>query len=225
MTAPTHHSKITSGYWNRPDLYDNCPSCGSLKQKMSKTCFPCRQKIRRFVPPIQQPTDPSYKLIPLTQGKIAIVETSEYAKLMQEKWSARRKKGTNNFYALRNGKDANGNRCIIFMHREILCLAVGDPREGDHALHNTLDNRRFVNGKENLRIATDSEQQRNHHKRNTNSSGFKGVSFHKKTGMWRARINVDGKEKFLGLHRTKELAYSAYCDAAKIDHKNFACLT
>jgi hypothetical protein len=108
------------------------------------------------------------------------------------------------------------------MQREILGLQYGDPREGDHALHNTLDNRLFVDGKENLRIATRAEQNYNKRKTDRNTSGFKGVSLCKSTGRWRACINIYGKRKHLGYFDTKEESYAAYCKAAIELHGKFA---
>src|SRR5579859_1481765 len=46
----------------------------------------------------------------------------------------------------------------------------------------------------NLREKTSSEQKRNQRRRIDNSSGYRGVSLHKPTGRWRARVTVSGKE-------------------------------
>jgi hypothetical protein len=48
-----------------------------------------------------------------------------------------------------------------------------------------------------------------------NTSQFKGVSFIKKTKLWRARIEVDKKQIFLGDFSTEEQAAKAYNVAAK----------
>lgn len=217
------------GFARQPHLYDTCV-CGAMKQKASKTCIPCRNKARGYVRPVlEQPSDLSYRLIALTQGKVALVDATDYEWLTQWKWCARKSRDDNgqckdDYYALRNSELVDGKRHIIFMHRVILGLAHGDPIEGDHALHDTLDNRRFVDGKENLREATDSEQSKNHRRVWNSSTGFKGVSFHAKSGTWRARITVDKKQIFLGLFKTKEEAHAAYCVAAELHHGRFSCV-
>jgi hypothetical protein len=49
-------------------------------------------------------------------------------------------------------------------------------------------------------------------------SGFLGVSLHKKTGLWRARITINQVEKTIGYFKTPELAHSAYLAEKKILH-------
>ena len=51
-----------------------------------------------------------------------------------------------------------------------------------------------------------------------NTSGYKGVSFHKVIGKWRARITIDYKEKYLGTFDTALEAAEAY-DYYIIQHK------
>ena len=59
-------------------------------------------------------------------------------------------------------------------------------------------------------------------KERNNTSGYKGVSFHKDTGMYRARIMVRGVSIHLGAFRRPELAHAAYCEAAKKHFGEFA---
>lgn len=47
------------------------------------------------------------------------------------------------------------------------------------------------------------------------SSRFKGVSFDKQTGRWRARIRSNGKLIALGRHSSEETAHAAYLKAAQ----------
>lgn len=79
-------------------------------------------------------------------------------------------------------------------------------------------NNRFAN----LRAATQSENGRNTGRSKANSSGFKGVSWHKKTKKWTARIMVHGRSKSLGYFSTPEAAHNAYRAAAIDMHGEFA---
>src|SRR5208282_311362 len=101
-----------------------------------------------------QPTSPSYREIPLTQGQVALVDIADFEWLNQWKWTAQWSESNQCFYAIRRpGKSADGKRHKIWMHRLILGLMLRDEREGDHIkTGKTLDNRRA-----NLRIANHSQ--------------------------------------------------------------------
>jgi len=101
------------------------------------------------------------------------------------------------------------------MHRLIMNAQPGE--QVDHINHNTLDNR-----KPELRLCTKSQNQHNVGKRQDNTSGFKGVTWHKRDQKWQARIMKSGKDKHLGNFDTPELAYEAYCRAAAELHGQFA---
>lgn len=67
---------------------------------------------------------------------------------------------------------------------------------------------------ENLRPASCSQNNANRRMSTTNTSGVKGVSFHKKVGRWRASIKKNGQQKHLGYFDTLEDAAVAYRTAA-----------
>lgn len=201
--------------------YDQCSSCDRLKTKSHKRCMICK---RNYVEPIEQPNDPSFRIIRLTRGMVALVETEKYAHISAHKWVAVYMTTGKAWYALRYEYPTNGKRITIAMHREVMGLSVDDPRTVDHAFHNTLDNRQFVDGKENLRIASQSEQCWNQRISSKNTSGYKGVSWDKKTQKWVAYITVHGKRQVLGYFDDKEEAYRVRCDAALRLHGKFACL-
>lgn len=162
---------------------------------------------------------PEYREITLTQGQVARVSPHRFAEISASKWSARWSKNTQTFYALRSSKKHEGPKHTILMHRQIKGVGYKDPREVDHVNNKeTLDNT-----DENLRFANDTEQMCNHGIRKDNSSGLKGVSFHKATGKWQAQIQVNGKKIYLGLFDTKELAHAAFVEAAMKYHGKFAC--
>ena len=67
----------------------------------------------------------------------------------------------------------------------------------------------------NLREAHRKLNMLNRKKYATNTSGVKGVSFHKQSGMWRARVQKFGNRESLGLYRTLGEAMAAYDVAAE----------
>lgn len=74
----------------------------------------------------------------------------------------------------------------------------------------------------NLRLATRSQQNANRPAFNGRFNRFKGVSFHKAAGRWRAKIDFQRKSIWLGLYDTEEAAYEAYKEAAIRLHGEFA---
>jgi hypothetical protein len=74
----------------------------------------------------------------------------------------------------------------------------------------------------NLRLATPSQNLQNRPAPSSNTSGFKGVAWHKGARKWQAYISLNSKRMYLGLFSTKEDAYSAYCTAAIKHHGEFA---
>jgi hypothetical protein len=99
-------------------------------------------------------------------------------------------------------------------HRLAWLIVTGEwPEvEIDHANGIGSDNR-FVN----LRKATHAQNGANRGAQSNNTSGFKGVDYHKQTNKWRARIKVNGIDFHLGLYDNKEDAAIVYKKAA-IDH-------
>lgn len=89
----------------------------------------------------------------------------------------------------------------------------------DHINGDRADNRIA-----NLREATNSQNMMNR-KLNANSqSGIKGVSFHRGSQRWRARLQYEGKRIHLGDFKNKEAAQIAYEAAAKRHFGEFARL-
>ena len=149
--------------------------------------------------------------IPLTKGKSAIVDTASLEIVGGVRWHFIPYSDTG-YAGTTFTKD--GKRKVIRMHRAI--LSPPDDKEVDHINGDGLDNRLA-----NLRIVSREQNQRNSKRRSDNTSGFKGVSLHGKSGKWQARIRIDGKQKSLGIFRTKEEAHKAYCDASKKYHGEY----
>ena len=151
--------------------------------------------------------------VPLTQGYDAIIDAADVPLVEGFNWTAN--VGPRLVYAVRWVRLADGKWRAIGLHRTI--LDAPDERQVDHVNSNGLDNRRS-----NLRLATASQNQHNQRRRCDNTSGFKGVYWHKERAKWRARIKLIGHHKHLGYFDTPEAAHAAYVEAANRFHGEFA---
>ena len=158
------------------------------------------------------------KQIPLSNGKVfALVSDTDYDYLMQWEW----KYAASNGYALRYFNE-DGRRGTVYMHRVVMTRVLGHPiPEGlqvDHIIvgeESRLDNRR-----ENLRLVTRSQNQ--HHKGipKSNTSGFKGVTFH--ADKYEAYIRLHGRRIYLGRFNHPEAAAMMFDAASRRLHGEFA---
>jgi len=73
----------------------------------------------------------------------------------------------------------------------------------------------------NLRAATHSQNHFNRAKPANNTSGYKGVVWHKKCQMWQAQIKREGRNHYLGQFRSPEAAHQAYVAASRCLHGEF----
>lgn len=106
---------------------------------------------------------------------------------------------------------------VYLLHRII--MNCPDHLVVDHINHDKKDNRR-----ENLRICTRSQNNKNIKKANlpNASSQFKGVRWHKGDEKWNARIQVNGEGIWLGNFDTEIAAAEMYDDAAEHFFKDYA---
>lgn len=151
------------------------------------------------------------KEIPLTREKIALVDDSDFARVICYKWYAYPEQG-GHWYAVRDMRN-NGKRQFVSMHRFILAPPPGVVV--DHINMDGLDNRR-----ENLRLCSHAENMRNHKKMLNTISRFKGVTW--ECNKWRVRINSNGKLLHLGLYESEEDAARVYDAAARKFYGEFA---
>lgn len=152
------------------------------------------------------------KEIPLSQqgknrGKyVALVDDDMYDELMKYEWCF------SNGYAIRRSPET---RQGIPMHRVIANTPLG--MLTDHVSLNTLDNRRS-----NLRTCNKSQNAANRGLPVNNTSGIRGVFWHKGGKRWYAKIKVNGRGLYLGMFADKESAAHVYEEAAKKYFGKFA---
>lgn len=145
--------------------------------------------------------------IPLSQGRVAVVDAEDYESLAEFKWSAVRRPHT--FYAVRHRYLPDGRRRLIRMHTQITGFA-----RVDHADGNGLNNRRA-----NLRDASASENSGNTRSRG-GSSLYRGVTWHVGDLKWQA----SAARRYLGQFDTEEAAALAFDAAARTEWGEFATL-
>ena len=104
----------------------------------------------------------------------------------------------------------------LLLHREVLGLKTGDPRQGDHINGDRLDCRRS-----NLRVVTLAENNQNTSSREGSSSRFRGV--HRRGGQrkWVASVKSGGRTNYLGSFEREEDAAAAAA-AFRAEHMPFA---
>ena len=142
------------------------------------------------------------KEIPLTKGKVTLVDDLDYEWLNQWHW----------FYC----SDGYARRSVrfgkvivtIYMHR--LIVKCSNDKQIDHRNLNKLDNRRS-----NLRIASLSQNNMNRPTQCNNKSGIKGVCWATRDNKWLAAIQFQGKKISIGYFNDKDKAAQAYAEKAR----------
>ena len=105
-----------------------------------------------------------------------------------------------------------------YAHRLAWFYVTGEwPHQVDHKNGRKDDNRW-----RNLRLATHQQNVLNAKRAKNNTSGHKGVSWHKGAAKWSAYIILDGKKRHLGLHETPQAAHDKYIEAARAAQSEFA---
>jgi hypothetical protein len=159
------------------------------------------------------------KTVPLhgkkAAGRVALVDDEDYDLVMQYRWHLWEEVHDGRVsgpYALAGDNDAE-HYTLMRMH----CLIMG-LKGVDHVDRNGLNNQRF-----NLRPASLNEQAWNTGPRR-GSSRFKGVSWYKPYGTWRAYIMAHRQRHHLGYFLDEEDAARARDVAARKFHGEFAYL-
>jgi hypothetical protein len=156
---------------------------------------------------------PDYSQIPVGGPRakhrgVALVDHADADAISAYRWHM-----SSNGYAQRN--DRSGSKSLtVLMHRSLLGLSPGDPRQADHINGDRLDNRRV-----NLRVCTNAENHQNRHDRR-----YRGATWHTHRNRWRAHVTLDGRHHHLGLFDTQADA-AAVAAAFRRSHMPFSADT
>jgi hypothetical protein len=150
------------------------------------------------------------KLIPLTKGKYAKVSDEDFAYLSQWTWYC----DTSGYAARR--LHGGGKSPVWRIHNFLLS---SDGLIVDHIDRDPLNNQR-----ENLRLCTHSQNLMNRGIGAGNTSGFKGVTWCKRTKSWQAQCKAKGKKSATRRFKDKVTAARFYDQVAKEMHGDFAVL-
>jgi hypothetical protein len=143
----------------------------------------------------------------LTHARGTIVDDIDYEYLSQWSWFAAARG-----YAM----TSRG----VYMHKLIASrIGLDVSLRTDHRDLNPLNNCR-----DNLREATQADNGRNRGRNRNNTSGYKGVWWHKRNRRWIADIKVNRQKFHLGTFLTAIEAARAYNKAAETHFGEFAYL-
>ena len=170
----------------------------SLRRGMTKSCGSCPNPVEVCGCVVK---------VRLAAGEWFIINIEDYNKIKPFRWC----------------KDGRGyvmvrvDGAVIKLHRFLLGATNG--YEVDHIDLNPLNNVRS-----NLRLATRQQNSFNIPARKSNSTGFLGVSYDKRTQQYTASLMCDGKSYWGGRHATAIEAAKARDELASRFHGEFACL-
>jgi hypothetical protein len=148
--------------------------------------------------------------IPLTQGKVALIDDEDFARVNAFKWytlALRKTDGSCRYYAWRSVRQPDGKRVWIYLHR-FLMNAPAD-LVVDHVNGNGLDCTRT-----NMRLATHAQNVQNMRPHKHGVSGFKGI-WRRKSGRWQAEIRAEDRRIRLGTYDDPAFAAAIYDAAAR----------
>lgn len=155
------------------------------------------------------------KQIPLSHGKVALVDDADFESLSAFRWRALYHRHADKWYAMRS-LHRDGKLTSVMMHRQIMGAPAGI--EVDHIDGDGLNNQRSTN----LRLATSQQNKFNTGRHKNNTSGYKGVSLDKRTGLWEARTMLNRRNIIIGRFPTPLEASRAYTARIAELHGEFA---
>jgi hypothetical protein len=143
--------------------------------------------------------------IPLSQGKVAVVDEADHPRFSEFRWCFRADRDKSTGCAVRH-VNRDGKDRLSYQHREVMDAPAG--KNVIFINHDKLDCRRT-----NLKIVSKQEACWHHRVRRDSKTGIKGVKFNRAWGTWSARICRKGVYHHLGSFPTKEAACEAYRQA------------
>jgi hypothetical protein len=141
-----------------------------------------------------------------------LIDENDYFLIQNKKVGVLRTRLNNYAYCMIDGK-------LSLVHRLIMGLEKGDKKMVDHIDGNGLNNKR-----NNLRIATHSENGANKSSIPNTSSKYKGVYWEKRKNKWQSQITFNNRTKSLGRYNSEKDAALAYNKAALKQFGEFAKL-
>jgi len=119
------------------------------------------------------------------------------------------------------GRVVDGQDQRFYAHRIVLARKLGRPLVGkeevDHEDRNNLNCKR-----DNIRLATRSQNNANRPSSRKNRNGLKGAYQSPNRTYWKAAIGINGKGVHIGTFKTEQEAHEAYMKRAKEVHGEFA---
>lgn len=143
-----------------------------------------------------------------------LIDDEDYDKIKDYKWHISMIHG---YKRVKTCFYINKKRITIYLHRFI--MNVSKDKQVDHKNHNTLDNRKC-----NLRICTSQQNTWNQAIHKNNTSGIKGVCWHKARNKYNAKIAFNSKNMHIEYFDSKEDAKNAYNKKALELYGEFAYL-
>jgi hypothetical protein len=139
------------------------------------------------------------KIIYGSKNEEIIVDDEDYDYLSKFNWNCYY------FYARTFKRPKETNKLVGFCMHNMIMKISSKTVFVDHINGNTLDNR-----KENLRLCSPTENCYNKKRSKNNTTGFKGVVYHKRDKKFQATVKFKGKTIYLGYFNTAEEAGEAY---------------
>lgn len=210
---PKKRADKPQAYLNTPPLSpitkcNTCPVCGEPKRSIANLCKRCFMQAKR--PPESNQTvymdGKPARRVPIIHGGYAIVDAENYDWIIKIPWRLRQARTDAPSYAI-----TTIDRRNVGMHRMI--VKAPSNKFVDHINGNGLDNR-----ESNLRICNRRQNGWNRRINKNNTSGYRGVSWHKRQRKWAASIHLKGKGIAIGYYTTAECAARAY-DKIALKHR------
>lgn len=158
--------------------------------------------------------------VPVNGDYIVLIDEEDADSVLRLKWEvSKTSRAVGGFvhFAVRSRVRVNGR--YVRKSLGTFLMNPGPGFEVDHKNGNSLDNRR-----ENLRLATRSQNIANTRKSTSSKSPFKGIYFHKAKQRWHASAKFQGKPIHIGYFDSAVDAAIAYDNCARLIHGEFARL-